>query len=257
MDNQDVCYEQPLNERVRVLLRLEFLFEQFQFFLQQAPPASSRSALQALFEILNLTARSDLKSELRKELDRHGNALNRLRQTQGINTDALNRILDEVNQVTRQIQNTDTVALEDVRQNDFLASIRQRSVIPGGTCLFDLPGLHHWLLRGATIRQDHLRQWMAPFQPWKEGVNLVLRLIRDSARSTSESASNGFFQRSLDSNAPSQLIRVFLPLSTSVYPEISGGRHRFAVRFMIQENPNQRPIQTTDNVDFQLVCCVI
>ena len=257
MDNQAICYEQPLNERVRVLLRLEFLFEQFYFFLEQESTWASRGALQALFEILNLTARSDLKPELRKELDRHGNALSRLRKTAGVDTQALNTILDVVSEAIARIQHTDTVALEEVRQNDFLAGIRQRSVIPGGTCLFDLPGLHHWLLRDPATRQDHLQRWIAPFKPWDHGIELILRLIRDSATATRELAENGFFQRSLDSNAPSQLIRVLLPTDTMVYPEISGGRHRFTIRFMEQADPNQRPTQTTETVAFQLVCCVI
>lgn len=257
MDNQNICYEQPLNERVRVLLRLEFLFEQFHFFLNQESAWASRSALQALFEILNLTARSDLKSELRKELDRHGNALNRLRKTEGVDTQTLNTVLDEVHEASTRIQQTDTVALEDVRQNDFLGSIRQRSVIPGGTCLFDLPGLHHWLLRDAAVRQEHLRHWIVPFTPWQQGVQLVLRLIRNSAVSSTESAENGFFQRSLDSNAPSQLIRVALAAPSTVFPEISGGRHRFAIRFMEQNDPDQRPAQTPETVSFRLTCCVI
>lgn len=257
MNNREICYEQPLNERVRVLLRLEFLFEQFDFFLAQTPPWASRGALQALFEILNLTARSDLRSELRKELDRHVKYLNRLQRTEGVNAEALARILHEVSQSVEIVQGTDSAAQEDVRQNDFLSSIRQRSVIPGGTCLFDLPGLHHWLLHAPAVRQRQLEAWIAPFRPWLQGVSLVLRLIRDSASASVETAENGFFQRSLDSSAPSQLIRVLLPSHTRVYPEISGGRHRFAIRFLEQDNPDQRPVQTSSAVSFQLVCCII
>lgn len=72
---QAVCYEQPLNERVRFLLRLEFLFQQVTHAMRGHSPWDSRFALQGLLDILALTGRNEFKGELLKELDRHATTL--------------------------------------------------------------------------------------------------------------------------------------------------------------------------------------
>lgn len=72
-----------------------------------------------------------------------------------------------------------------------------------------------------------------------------------------EVAYRGFFQRSLDSNTSHQIIRVLLPHEEAIFPEISGGRHRFTIHFLEQPNPNRRAIQRTTDIPFELACCVI
>lgn len=252
-----VCYEQPLNERIRMLLRLEFLFDQINYAVSGTSPWDTRLALQGLFEIFNLTARNELRSELLKELDRHATTLNRLRQSRGVNTQALDTILEEIDDVVSQIHGLDTLVVEEVRQNEFLNAIRQRSSIPGGTCRFDLPALHHWLQHHSTERTIYLQGWLRPFLPMQASVRLILRLVRTSDIPDAEVAVGGFYQKALDSSAPSQMVRVFLPIESAFFPEISGGKHRFSIRFMQQSDPNQRASQTTEDISFQLACCII
>ena len=69
-------------------------------------------------------------------------------------------------------------------------------------------------------------------------------------------ATEGFYQQSLDTAIPYQMIRVFVPAGFPYYAEISGGKHRFTVRFM-QQNPNGRATQVSENVNFELACCVV
>lgn len=240
-----------------MLLRLEFLFDQINYAASGTMPWDSRLGLQGLFEILNLTARNELKSELLKELDRHITNLNRLRQSRGVNANALGTILEEIDTVIDRVYGQDTLALEEVRQNEFLNAIRQRSSIPGGTCRFDLPSLHHWLQNDSAERNLCLQDWVRPFEPMQEAVRLILRLVRTSAIPSDEVAVGGFFQKTLDSSAPSQMVRVVLPVERGLFPEISGGKHRFSIRFMQQPNPQERASLSTEDISFQLACCVI
>ena len=254
-----ICYEQPLNERIRTLLRLEFLFQQIEDSAPLRSVWATRHAMQGLIDLLNLTSRNELKSELRKELERHAASLNRLRHKQPLEVDttALESILDDITQVMHRVNSIDNPAIETVRKNDFLSAIRQRSSIPGGTCLFDLPALHHWLQQDSETRASNIDSWLQPLQPLQEAVQLILQLVRESSIPTQEIAPAGFFQKALNSNSPSQLVRVILPLETSVFPEISGGRHRFSIRFMTQPDLNQKAIPCHDDIAFKLVCCVI
>jgi cell division protein ZapD len=68
----------------------------------------------------------------------------------------------------------------------------------------------------------------------------------------------GFFQRGLDSGAPHQLDpSPAASRQRPVFPEISGGRHRFTIHFLEQPDPNRRAVQSSANVPFELVCCAI
>ncbi len=255
--SQFICYEQPLNERVRSLLRLEFLFQQMNHALAGHSTWDSRAALLGLFDILTLTGRNEFKSELLKEMERHAAALNRLRENPGVDSATLSAVLAEISLTIGLIHRLDSQALDAVRQTDFLGAIQMRSQVPGGTCRFDLPALYHWLQQDSSTRAQHLQAWSAPFGPMQEAVALVLRLIRSSAVPQPEMAVRGFFQRGLDPNAPNQLIRVLLPPGGTLFPEISGGRHRFAIRFLDQPDPNRRATQSEADVQFELACCAI
>jgi cell division protein ZapD len=252
-----VCYEQPLNERIRMLLRLEFLFRQITENSAGNSIWHSRMALQGLFDILALTARNELKAELIKELERHSTALNGLRDTPGVDEEILDTILKEIGQIAQRIRELESLSVEELRQNDLLNTIRQRSIVPGGTCPFDLPAFHYWLQQDHETRTRHLQNWCSPFQPMKEAAYLILRLTRESALPRRETAEKGFFQRSLDNSLPNQLVRVFLSVGSTVFPEISAGKHRFSIRFMEQSDPNKRAAQTGEDIGFHLVCCAI
>jgi cell division protein ZapD len=59
-------YEQPLNERMRTFLRLDFLYQQALFHEEREDAWSTRAAVGSLLEILAITARGDVRSEVLK-----------------------------------------------------------------------------------------------------------------------------------------------------------------------------------------------
>jgi cell division protein ZapD len=238
-------------------MRLECLFQQVIQTAQGRSEWDSRAALQGLFEIFNLTSRSELKAELLKELERHAVILNRLRPMPGVDMETLDAILAELSQTIDQFRDPSAPSLEIFRQHDFLNTVRNRSALPGGACTFDLPTLQHWLQQDGAARTQDLENWLLPFEPMGRAVNLILRLIRYSALPQNEIAVRGFFQKALDSRASNQMVRVILPAESAVFPEISTGRHRFSIRFMEQTDLTKRPSQCTEDISFQLVCCII
>jgi cell division protein ZapD len=139
----------------------------------------------------------------------------------------------------------------------FLYSIRQRSSIAGGTCDFDLPAYHYWLQHTSIeARKQQIRTWFDQFSSARSAIDITLRLIRSSTVFSTQTATKGFYQHTLDSSHPNQLIRVQVAKDASYYPEISGGKHRFTVRFM-NFDINQRPQQISEDVEFSLSCCAM
>lgn len=250
-----ILYEHPLNERIRNFLRLEHLFLQIDHFRPMADPWSNRAAIDGLLDIINIFSRSDLKTEILKELERHTSNLERIRRQPDVNMQALGQVLDDLEQAIHQVYRLNGQIAQHLRNNDFLTTIMQRSSIPGGNCNFDLPQYHYWLNQSHEVKQSQMSDWLQELNPVREAVVLLLNLVRGSTHPTRELASKGFFQNSLASSTPAQLIRVGLPRGSSLFVEISGNKHRFNIRFLEAVDAG-RPLQTSHNVEFQLTSCI-
>jgi len=252
---EQIVYEQPLNERIRTLLRLEFLFDQARAHIYRQSGWDNRAGVSTLFEIVNIFSRADLKTEIMKELERQALFLEKLAQNPQVDKSRLESVLDEMDVLIDRLHTLKAQDM-DIRGNEFLSSIKQRSHISGGCCDFDLPAYHLWLSQPEEKRVLDLQRWMEPFEPIQQSVNLILRMIRDSGQSTRETATSGFFQKSLDPNTTCQLLRVTVPGDIHYFPEISGGKHRFTVRFMAA-NFQDRPSQVDKDIEFTLTCCML
>ena len=78
MSGKYQTYEQPLNERIRMCLRVETLMRRFNYFETLKGDWSAYGALVTVLEITALLERGDLKQELMKEVERQLIALKAL-----------------------------------------------------------------------------------------------------------------------------------------------------------------------------------
>lgn len=246
---------------MRLFLRLEFLFRQFHTAAAINAPWGVRYALQTLLELVQITGRGELRLDLRKELDRHNRALHALRErTQDdpdlIDGERLNETLEQINRIEEGVRQMDSEALGFLRRNEFLNTINQRSLLPGGMCLFDVPALHLWLHQDTAQRDIQLKQWFSPLEPIEAGVEVILHIVRGSADLQPVEIQNGCLQQQLEHDLPAQLLRLELPAELGLYPEISANRHRFTVRLMHQPDPNRRARISEDTVLGRLGCCI-
>ncbi len=255
--NQKIIYEQPLNERIRTFLRLEFLFAQAAHHLRGKSHWDSRSTLSSLLDIMAIFGRTDLKTEVLKELERHAGTLARLEQNPDVDRKRLDETLRELEALTDKLHRNGGPIAAELRGNEFLSAIQQRSAIAGGACDFDLPGYHYWLEQPAAQRTRDLAGWLGHFESIAHAIQLILKLIRESASARPQVAENGFFQKTLDPNLPCQLVRVSVDRNTPCFAEISGGRHRFTVRFLSSSRADGHLHQTGEDIPFELGCCII
>ena len=249
-------YEQPLGERLRFFLRLECLFSQTRHCLRSESERDSHTCLGNLLEILHVIGRVDIKTEVLKELERIIATLEPLAQTPGVNHDTLDSLLVTLGGFKSHLYNLDGPIAQELRDNEFFKLLLQRSGIPGGLCDFDLPPYRHWLQRDADTRIADLRHWYGSLDTLRLSVDLILKLIRESATPVDRTAEGGLYQQGLDSATPFQLIRVSLPGDSPYFVEISGGRHRFTVR-LLQASTGERAQQATADIPFQLSCCAL
>lgn len=249
-----VVFEQPLNERIRTFLRLEFLFSQHAHHRPDSSIFGCRAQLHALLDVLMVLGRSDLKKDILRELVEQQNVLTRLLNRPGVDNTRLQAVLGEIGAAITGLQHLSTTfASNATRDHEFLMSVLNRSSIPGGTCAFDLPAFHHWLSQPAEWVQRDLDAWFSEIAPYSQGILLYLRLLRGSVPLIDAIAPGGTYVHA--PQGACHLIRVFVPQQDGVYPEISAGSHRFTLRFMQLRDVNQRSAQAHRDIAFKLQCC--
>jgi cell division protein ZapD len=250
-----LIFEQPLNERMRTFLRLDYLYNQALYHNEKASQWGSRAAMSSLIDILAITTRSDVRSEVLKEIERHIAQLAGFEDRPGVDIGRLRALVNNLVRLRTALGAAGAAYLQPLRDSEFLAAIKHRSAIPGGTCEFDLPDYFFWLNQGAAERSQAFSEWLAMFRPLCDAVAEVLWLTRQNGVGRREVAVGGAFAINFDRDSPLQLLRICLPAESGIYPEISGSHHRCSVRFLSWNGLATRPSQAPGDIAFQLITC--
>jgi cell division protein ZapD len=194
-----------------------------------------------------------MKSDLLQELERQKQVLSSFRNNPEIAEDALNQILADIEQTSHALFAMTGKIGQYLRENEWLMSIKQRTNIPGGVCEFDVPSYHFWLHLSTEQHRHDLEGWLAPFLPIRDGIAIVLRLLRESGKSSAQTAVQGVYQQMMAGRI-AQMLRVRLKLDYQCVPEISANKYALNIRFTTQES-GQRPKVFESDVDFELTFC--
>ena len=248
-------YEQPLSERMRTFLRLEFLYQQMLYNSEREADWATRATIATLLEALAILSRGDVRSDVHKELDHQIGILERYQSQPGVDTSRLESLIHNLATSRDELNGAGTSFLQPLKDSEFLSAIKHRSAIPGGTCEFDLPVYSHWLRQPYERRQQDMEGWLGAIRPVCDAVIELLWLMRESADPQDKLAINGMYQHNMQKDAKCRLLRVSLSDSSSLFPEISGSQHRFTVRFLEWSSVDSRAVQTGHDIPFQLSIC--
>ena len=248
-----IVYEYPFNERIRTLLRLEDLYEKFVFFLHQESPHQHHIALATIFEMLEVAGRADLKSDLLQELERQKQILLAYQSNPNVEPEMLNAILAEVDQASSALSAAQGKTGQNIRDNEWLMSIRGRTIIPGGACEFDLPAYHAWQQHPFERRFQDISNWFAPLIPLFDAIAIVMRLLRESGHAVKINAEGGSYQQMLQGKVY-QMLRLSLDMELGAIPEISANKYMLWVRFT-QQDGDEKPRSFEGEVPFELALC--
>lgn len=250
-----LCFEQPLNERTRSLLRLEFLFAEYAHHAADLSAWGIRAGLRTLLDIIAVIGRTDLRTDLIRDLTDQRTVLNRLRTRPELDRAKLDALLTEITAVLTTLHANSTHPSAILRDNEFLFALMNRSAIPGGTCVFDLPAYNRWLGRPYASVERDLARWYSGLRPYQAAIGLYLRLLRESTAASDLVAVGGVYLHVPQGVFP--LLRVEVAADADVYPEISAGKHRFSFRFMRLGDVNARNTQSSEDIPFRLQCCAL
>jgi cell division protein ZapD len=253
--NADSVFELPLTERMRIFLRLDFLYSQAVHHNEVGSPTGTRAAVASLLDIIAVTQRGDVRGDVLKELERNLTFLNDFQNRPGIDAARLRAVITNLMRLRTELTANNGNWLQPLRESEFLAAIKHRTAIPGGTCEFDLPDYSFWLNEPDESRMATFANWLGLLRPLCDAIAELLWLMRQNGRSRNEVARAGVFNVNFERDTPFQLLRIRLPAGSGLYPEVSGSHYRCSMRFMEWRGVDQRPRQTEADVPFTLVCC--
>jgi Uncharacterized protein conserved in bacteria len=243
-----VLFEHPLNEKMRTWLRIEFLVQQLNCNLPVSDHASALHFFRNIGDLLDVFERGEVRTELLKELERQQRKLKQWDEVPGVDK-------SRIESLRQQLKNSGAILMaaprvgQVLREDRLIGLVRQRLSIPGGCCSFDLPTLHIWLHAPQSQRDTQVNDWLQSLEPMNQALNLILDLVRNSAPFRKQTSLNGFFQ---DNGEDADLLRLQLMLNEQLYPQISGHKSRFAIRFMPLDSENGT---VPERLDFELACC--
>lgn len=243
-----IMFEHPLNEKMRTWLRIEFLLNQLFTHKMISDHASALSFFRNTGDLLDVFERGEVRSDLLKDLERQQRKLQAWGEVPGVDNQRITALIQQL-----QTHCTTLIAAPRIgqilREERLIGLVRQRLSIPGGCCSFDLPALHIWLHLPQPQRDSKVNQWLDSLQPIRQALILLLDLTRNSAIFRAQTSINGFYQ---DNSGEMDLLRMQLQLADELYPQVSGHKNRFAIRFMPLDSENGKLPQ---RIDFSLACC--
>ncbi len=252
-------YEQPANEAMRLCLKLEYLLAHFDRYVARNTLYDTDIAMVALMKMLDILGRPDLKSKLTQLLSSCLSVLSRLQEhgSPELDSDKLSKLCNSVQQQIETLQQTPGKIGEQLSTHPLFSQLRSHFQGTWGSSHVSMPAYLAWLQRIPAKRAANLARWTEEFTLLKHVVSTVLKIARETATVKKIKTTGGAYQEALNPNLPCQMIRLVLNAPELVYPEMSVGRHRFVVRFLLLNmDQNQRPQQIVQDIHFTLQCCI-
>ncbi|ELW9547182.1 cell division protein ZapD [Klebsiella aerogenes] len=243
-----VLFEHPLNEKMRTWLRIEFLFQQLSSRPAIASYADALHFFRNTGDLLDVLERGEVRTDLLKELERQQRKLQTWAEVPGVDQQRIEALRQQLKLSGSTLISAPRIG-QFLREDRLIGLVRQRLSIPGGCCGFDLPTLHIWLHMPQVYRDEQVAKWLASLTPLMQSLELILDLIRNSAPFRKQTSLNGFYQ---DNGDDADLLRLRLDLASQLYPQISGHKSRFAIRFLPLDSEHGI---VPERFDFELACC--
>ncbi len=249
-----ILYEYPFNERIRTYLRLEHLFRRLGELVPREHALDHHYALTTIFEIMDVAARADLKSDVMRDIEKQKAVLNGYRGNPAISENVLDEVMGQLDRCFAALNEQPGKAGHALTENDWLMGLRSRVGIPGGTCGFDLPAYYAWQHKPADERRHAVQRWASTLSPLAESIHLLLKMLRDTGMPQKVVALGGQFQQNLPQGRTYQLLRLRIHSALNLVPEISGNRLMVSVR-MMRHAADDRLHACSEDGSFELTLC--
>ncbi len=248
-DNQVSLYEEPVQEKIRKFIKIEFLLNKIYYFKSKDNKSENYIALLAFCELYEILSRSDIKSELIREIETQNSYFQKIKEMPQADSNKLNSVLEKQNLLLKLIHNIESNYL-DYLEHDILF----KTILKNCFTQLQPASIEFWLSRDILIRETQIDLWLEPLVFIKRSIDFILEVIRKSGRFEDRMAEKGFFIEKLDPKKNILLIRVTLTSDLYYYPQISVGKQRLTIMFMTKDDKNNL-VPHQEDLSFILTTC--
>ena len=248
-DNQVSLYEEPVQEKIRKFIKIEFLLNKIYYFKGKDDKSENYIALLALCELYEILSRSDIKSELIREIETQNSYFQSIKEMPQADSSKLNSVLEKQNILLKLIYSNEVNYLDHLGRD-----ILFKTVLKNCFTQLQPASIDFWLSRDILIRETQIDLWLEPLIFIKRSIDFILEVIRKSGRFEDRMAEKGFFTEKQDPKKNVLLIRVTLTSDLYYYPQISVGKQRLTIMFMTKDDKNNL-VPYQEDLSFILTTC--
>ena len=249
---EHLLYEFPCNEKIRTYLRLEALFQRFDWFCEQTSAIAHQAGISALFDLLDATARSDLRHELIQELERQRQRL--IAKNASADPDMAAH-LAEIGAAIQAVSDSVGRTTQSVRENHGCRSSARARALQAAPANSTCRRCTVWMNTAPEIRRRELQSYVSTLEPIRTGTMLLLRIFRANSHCQSLTAVNGTYQFSMNRNQNCALVQIWLPADSTVVPEVSANKYMLWIRFSRPDENHKLHLARTEEIPFRLGLC--
>jgi len=187
-----VLFKHPPNEKMRTWLRIEFLLQQLYAQRALSENAIALAFFRNISELLDVLERSEVRTELLKELERQQQKLLAWVDVPGVDMPLIDQLRNQLKARAAALMAAPRIS-QALREDRLISLVSQRLSITGGCCSFDLHTLHMWMYSPQQDRDVDVVNWLQTLAPLNQALTMALDLIRQAGSFRNQISLNGFF----------------------------------------------------------------
>ena len=211
--------EFPINEKYRKYLKIEYLFNQYHFFIKQKHSDHVSNILfQTLLKLNSNAARSDIKVELINDLQR-------------IITKYKTHV-DEASKFKKGLEKINSFSPFGLTSNKMIQELRVRSESPQGINDIDFSKYKIWTeLQNTKSRNLFFKDLFKDLYIIDESLSFILKILRKHSTKENLTANNMIAQLKLDPSIKFDLLTINLKSNSIYEPSISANKYAININF--------------------------
>lgn len=219
----------PLTKRGRLLLKLKQLFDDLESCLKQRSFYGLKGILQSVVDILLLLERVDIKTEVKKEMEK--------------------LLPGELAWEDQELFQQKGRFGENIRSQPLFSMLQKRLSQPGGLGSFDMPSVYTWLHREEEEQNSLLKKILEELYPLKQSLKKIFDLYSLHKKQEEKTALNGFIK--ITPKTQSTLAFVELPAEHSLLtPEVSSSLQALVIKFWHYQELLEKPAPSDQSFQF-------
>ena len=241
--SEKIVFEHPVDERVRIYLRLENLYNRFERALLSDNVDLHYLALSVLFEIMKCAEPASIKLNILQDIEKQKSCLDD------------ENLIEKLNDCAQRLQNYRHKFGQYLRENEWLMSVKQQMGIVGGVNPVEAPSYYYRDHLTAEERREQMREWSESMMPTGDAVRLLLHILRNNHIEHECVAQKGSFAHSGLNGQTMNLLQIETDFSYAVMPETSVNKYMMHIRFVGVDFHHVRAPQTEIDIPFMLRIC--